>query len=91
MCKINIKFSEQKLIDDLIIPTGISSKPNENQLKEFAKRCKSLDRDVIFKIIVDKLSNYENMSDPSNSKTLNVFNKFTKLEIVICSRTPPTK
>jgi hypothetical protein len=56
----------------LIIPTGISLKPAENQLKDFAKRAKNLDREVIFKYLFEKLSEYENMGDPTNSKVLTV-------------------
>ena len=60
------------MIGDLIQPTGIIIKPSENQLKEFAKRVKSLDKEIIFEMIYEKLLNYENMSDANNSKILMV-------------------
>lgn len=61
---------EQKLIDDLIQPTGISLRPNETQLKEFAKRAKNLDREIIFRTLFEKISKYEQMSDGINIKIL---------------------
>ena len=67
---IYVSFREQKLIDDLTLPTGISHKPNEKELKELSKRAKNLDRELIFRIILEKLMNYENMNDNKNIKTL---------------------
>ncbi len=54
----NYSFRENKLLDDLIQPSGISIKPNDNLLKDFIKRCKSLDKDIIFNYLIDKLNNY---------------------------------
>lgn len=68
---------ELKLVDDLIHPTGISLKPTENVLKEFGRRVKSLDKEIIFGIIMDKLNNYENVSEGNNVKS------FTKLLYVV--------
>ena len=45
-------------------------RPNETQLKEFARRAKNLDGELIFTIIIEKLSNYENMGDSTNIKSL---------------------
>jgi hypothetical protein len=59
---------ENKLIEDIIIPTGISTKPSDSQLKEFGKRAKSLDKEAIFKNLWERLENYENMIDGSNVK-----------------------
>ncbi len=66
-----------KLVDDIIHPTGISLKPTENILKEFGRRVKSLDKEIIFGILIDKLNSYENMTDGNNVKS------FTKLLYVI--------
>jgi hypothetical protein len=53
-------------------PTGISLKPNETQLKELSRRAKNLDREIIFKMLMDKLSNYENLGEGNNLKILTV-------------------
>jgi hypothetical protein len=42
-------------------------------LKEFGKRAKTLDREVIFRILWEKLANYEEMIDGSNVKVLAVY------------------
>lgn len=60
------------MIEDLIQPSGISVKPNENQLKEFIKRCKSLDKEIIFNFLMDKLNNYKNYNTPQEIKGFSV-------------------
>ena len=61
------------MLDDLLVPTGISLRPNESQLKELAKRARNLDREIIFKNLMDKLNNYENMTGQAEIKILTVF------------------
>lgn len=68
----------------MIQPSGISLKPNENQMKDFSKRAKNLDRELIFKIIFEKMSNYENASDSVSTKILTV-NYNLYLENSLCS------
>ena len=58
------------MIDDLIQPTGISARPIENSLKELARRAKNLDRELIFKILYEKLASYESLSDTNGQKVL---------------------
>ncbi len=71
ICKISL-FRELKLVDDIIQPTGISLKPTDNILKEFGKRVKSLDKEIVFNILLDKLNNYENMTEGNNVKSFTV-------------------
>jgi hypothetical protein len=73
------------LIDDLLQPTGISVKPNETQLKELSRRAKNLDREIIFKLLMEKLNNYENMAEGNNLKILTVYFKII-LESSLCCR-----
>jgi hypothetical protein len=73
------------LIDDLLQPTGISVKPNETQLKELSRRAKNLDREIIFKLLMEKLNNYENMAEGNNLKILTVYSKII-LESSLCCR-----
>lgn len=49
-------------------------KPSDNQIKDFLKRLKSLNKDLVYKIIFEKVSNFQNMSDPNSIKTLTVIN-----------------
>ncbi len=73
------------MIDDLLQPTGISVKPNETQLKELSRRAKNLDREIIFKLLMEKLNNYENMAEGNNLKILTVYFKII-LESSLCCR-----
>jgi hypothetical protein len=77
-------FREQRLIEDLLQPTGIIIKPSDNQLKEFAKRVKSLDKETIFEMLYGKLLNYETMNDTNNSKIIMV----SKLIIILILLSP---
>jgi hypothetical protein len=56
-------------LEDLIVPSGISLKPNENQLKDFIKRCKSLDKEMIFNFLMNKLNNYANYNSNQEIKS----------------------
>lgn len=64
---------EQKLLDDILQPTGISIRPSEHLLNEFYKRAKNLDRDKIFNGIVDKLMNYQ--SYITNQESVKILTK----------------
>jgi hypothetical protein len=77
-------FREQRLIEDLLQPTGIIIKPSDNQLKEFAKRVKSLDKETIFEMLYGKMLNYETMNDTNNSKIIMV----SKLIIILILLSP---
>jgi hypothetical protein len=52
------------------VPTGITLKPSDNQMREFGKRAKTLDREAIFKILWGKLEGYRDMIDGNNVKVL---------------------
>lgn len=41
-------------------------------MKEFINRLKSLKRDLVYQILLEKITNYENMTDASSIKTLTV-------------------
>jgi len=47
-------------------------KPSDNQLKDFVRKIKTLDKEFIFSKIIDKLSNYESNNDPNYFKVVNV-------------------
>jgi hypothetical protein len=56
-------------LEDLIVPSGIYLKPNEGQLKEFIKRCKNLDKEIIFNFLMDKLNNYSSYRNTQEIKS----------------------
>jgi hypothetical protein len=56
LCKILYNFREKKLIEEIILPTGISFKPTDLQLKEFAKRVKNFEKQPIIHILNEKLN-----------------------------------
>jgi hypothetical protein len=63
---------ETKLIDDILQPIGVSVKPSDNQIKEFLRRLKTLKKEIVLNILIDRLKNYENMGDSSQFKVLQV-------------------
>ena len=63
---------ESKIIEDILTPTGITVKPNDNQLAEFLKRIKNLNKDIISRIIIEKIKINESSSDPTSNKVLMV-------------------
>ena len=70
--KINYDY-ENKLIDDLLKPTGVNIKPTDNQLNDFIKRVRTLNKDIVYNNFVEKLKNYENTNnDPNLMKQLMV-------------------
>lgn len=54
---------EKKLIDDLIVITGISIKPTDLQFKEFHQRFKSLKKCLIIQILFDRLISFKDSGD----------------------------
>ncbi|SOV83583.1 conserved Plasmodium protein, unknown function [Plasmodium sp. gorilla clade G3] len=46
---------ENKIIQDILLTTGINKVPSENILNEFAIKCKTLDTKLIVSILTDKL------------------------------------
>jgi len=73
---IYIREYENKIIDDILVPTGVTLKPSDNQIKEFLKRLKSLNKDLVYKILLDKVLNYQNMTDQNSIKTFTVKYKY---------------
>lgn len=67
---------ENKLVDDILQPTGITIKPSDSQINEFLKRLKSLDKKLIGKILYEKISNFENLSNQAEIKILTVIRIF---------------
>jgi len=47
-------------------------KPADNQIKEFVRKIKTLDKEFIFNKIGEKLANYENVNDQNQFKITNV-------------------
>ncbi|SBS86506.1 conserved Plasmodium protein, unknown function [Plasmodium ovale curtisi] len=48
---------ENKIIEDVLITTGVNNVPCENVLSEFSKKCNTLDTKVIVSILTTKLQN----------------------------------
>lgn len=65
-----------------MVPTGVTLKPSNNHMKEFIKRLKSLKKDLVFQILIDKIKNYENMADTTSIKTLTVNIFFIIIKII---------
>ena len=47
-------------------------KPSDNQIKDFLRKIKTLDKEFIFNKIMEKVSQYENSNDQSQFKVVNV-------------------
>jgi hypothetical protein len=61
---------ENKLIDDVVNAGGMTLKPAESQLKEFIRRLKSLNKDIVCDIINERLMKFDEMSNSEQSKIL---------------------
>ena len=51
---------EKRIIEEVLETSGISLKPSDGQLKEFNKKIKNLNKDVIVGILKDKINNSNN-------------------------------
>ena len=68
---------EEKLVNDIIKPTGISYNPSENQLNEIAKRAKNLNLEVLYEVLLNKIYCFNDISNSSLLKSFTVsFIKF---------------
>lgn len=63
---------EMKLIDDILMPTGVTVKPSDTQIKDFLKRLKTLKKEIVLNILFDRLKSYESMGDTTQFKVLQV-------------------
>mmetsp|Transcript_6778 Transcript_6778/g.7030 ORF Transcript_6778/g.7030 Transcript_6778/m.7030 type:complete len:433 (-) Transcript_6778:58-1356(-) len=63
-------FIEEKLINDLTKPTGVSYNPSESQLKEIGKRSKNLNSNNLYELLLNKIYNFQNVSDNNELKTI---------------------
>jgi hypothetical protein len=63
---------ETKLIDSILIPTGVTIKPSESQIKDFLKRLKNLNKQIVLKILLERLNSYELMTSSDQIKVLQV-------------------
>jgi hypothetical protein len=54
---------EKRVIDEVLEISGISNKPTESQLKEFNKRIKTLNNEIIFNSINERIMNKINQND----------------------------
>jgi hypothetical protein len=69
---------ENKVIEDILRPSGVAVKPTDNQLNDFVKRVKTLNKDVVSRIIIDKIRSFENASNDQN-----LFKQFTRALYVV--------
>lgn len=65
---------ESKILEDILIPSGISIKPSDIQLADFLKRIKTLNKEIISKLILEKIKTNENSSETNSNKVLMVKN-----------------
>ena len=75
---------ETRIIDDVLKVSGVSIKPTENQLKEFVKRIKTLNKEIVFKILKERLINLQCTEDANQIKILNVKNNLYVETYVCC-------
>lgn len=75
-------FIEQKLLDEITKPTGISYTPSDSQISELIKRAKNLNSEGIYQILLSKIYCYENYEDTNSLKSfckaLAVINAFIR-------------
>ena len=55
---------KKRIIEEVLETSGISLKPSYGQLKEFNKKIKNLNKDVIVGILKDKINNRNTMLKP---------------------------
>ena len=65
---------ETKLIDGILLPTGVTIKPSENNMKDFLKRLKTLNKQTVLKILLERLEIYESITGNDQVKILQVRN-----------------
>jgi hypothetical protein len=63
---------ETKLIDGILIPTGVTIKPSESQIKDFLKRLKTLNKQIVLKILLERLNSHKLMTSSDQIKVLQV-------------------
>jgi hypothetical protein len=57
---------ETKLIDDILKPAGVTIKPSDSQLNDFIRRIKTLNKDVIGKILIERINNLATPTEDQN-------------------------
>jgi hypothetical protein len=61
---------EVKIIDDVLNAKGVTLKPAETQMKEFIKRLKTLNKDIVCDIFNEKLLKFDEMGDGDKIRVL---------------------
>ena len=61
---------EQKIIDELTKPSGISHKPSDSQIAELIKRSKTLNIESLYTVLLNKIYCYEQYDNSQNIKSL---------------------
>ncbi len=64
------KEYENKLISDVINAKGVTMKPSEIILKDFIKRLKTLNRDIISDILFERICEFSESEDNNDMKNL---------------------
>lgn len=63
---------ENRIIDDALEVSGISMKPTDGQLAEFIKRIRTLNKNVIWMLMNNRLTKYTAEDNEINIKSLTV-------------------
>lgn len=61
--KPNFREVERQLIDNILAPTGITTKPSDFQLKDFLNRTKNLNKDTITSLLHERLVQFDESQD----------------------------
>ena len=64
---------EEKLLEGIFQPTGISVKPSDTLLNDFCKRAKNLNREKIFNILMEKVEPFKEY--PGNTEKTKLLTK----------------
>jgi hypothetical protein len=74
---------EIKLIDDVLNSKGVSVKPTETLLKDFIKRLKTLNKDIVCDVLNEKLMKFNEMEDNDQIRVLIVSYIINPLETIV--------
>ena len=61
---------EEKLLDDILQPTGIQLKPAEHLLRDFTKRAKNFDKERIFYYLINRITPYKEYVNNSDKNKM---------------------
>jgi len=71
----DFQSAEEKLVSEITKPTGVSYNPTENQLKELVRRAKTLNQEVLYDSLLNKVYDYNNITNNNSMKEFTVRKK----------------